>query len=444
MALGGDVSSDRVRCLSLLPVPRCDLQKLWLRRMLDLRHRADSESILPPLPVLDIPNGDKLTLGGGAQRTLRGHVRRMEALEFWARPRQVLPTTLALFIEYGTFLIQFSPPSVIMNTLSTVNFFAHRLRLPPVPSDPTVFALRDLAVQRMDEDARVLKEAIPVPFEVVKFMEEFVMVQENPVAVILLWQLLFLLMSSARFDDGLHVAPRTVELRPEGLQARAWQTKTDRLRKGTLLIIARASFSGQDWIGRGYQVWRKSAPAGYMEHDFFPFNTNGVWADFTEPLSYSAFVNNLRTFARLATSPCDALGSLSMSCSSLRQDAREANLHPNHAPRKWRFDVHLIPGSGTLLAAIEDMAYTVAPEGHHLWSLSAYLVVLDASHVTTDDDLEAMAKLLSDTHRAGGHWVILAGKRCPSSCVRVSVDLCALGAYTRSSLLIVSSSFTFQ
>ena len=68
----------------------------------------------------------------------------------------------------------------------------------------------------------------------------------------------------------------------------------------------------------------------------------------------------------LTTSPCDALGSLSMSCSSLRQDAREVNLHPNHAPRKWRFNVHLIPRSGTSLAAIEDMAYTVAPEGHHL------------------------------------------------------------------------------
>ena len=60
-----------------------------------------------------------------------------------------------------------------------------------------------------------------------------------------------------------------------------------------ILIIVRASFSGQDWIERGYQVWRKSAPAGYMENDFFLFNTNGVWV-------YSAFVNNLRTFARLA------------------------------------------------------------------------------------------------------------------------------------------------
>ena len=55
-----------------------------------------------------------------------------------------------------------------------------------MPSDPAVFALRDLTVQRMGEDAWVLKEAILVPFKVVKFMEEFVMVQENPVTVILM------------------------------------------------------------------------------------------------------------------------------------------------------------------------------------------------------------------------------------------------------------------
>ena len=75
--------------LSLLPVPCCGARKRTFRscglgELLDFRHHADSESSLPPLPVLDIPDGDMLTLGGGAWRTLRGHVRRMEALESWA------------------------------------------------------------------------------------------------------------------------------------------------------------------------------------------------------------------------------------------------------------------------------------------------------------------------------------------------------------------------
>ena len=135
-------------------------------------------------------------------------------------------------------------------------------------------------------------------------MEQVVIgnLKDKPLVSIITWQMLIMIMSSARFDDGLHVTPATVVLRPEGLQCRAWQTKTDRPRRNTQLVVCRASLGGFEWLRYGFECWKSHTPAAYHLEDFFLFESDGDKADFGRPITYAAFADNLRSILHLAVS----------------------------------------------------------------------------------------------------------------------------------------------
>ena len=276
------------------------LQLLWLGRLLALHSRTLQYFVLPPLPVLDVPHGELYALGSGAWRTLRGHVRRFEAFETWSGGRP-FPVTLERLLIYLSFLARFCLPSVVGTNFSAANFVLKRFRLVPLAPDPAVEALRLSVLQRVGDEVRLAKEAPPFSFDMIRALEELV-VNEGCVVLerVLAWQFVILIMASARFDDGLHMSPHTLRLRPEGLTCRPWQTKTDRAGKGTLLTVPRVSFSGQDWLQAGYDLWHKHTPSYYREADFFLFETNGKEASFRRPVSYAAFVDNLRFVTSLA------------------------------------------------------------------------------------------------------------------------------------------------
>ena len=91
-------------------------------------------------------------------------------------------------------------------------------------------------------------------------------------------------------------------LRPEGLQCRAWQTKTDRSRRCTQLVVCRASLGGNEWRRYGFECWKSHTPATYHLEDFFLFESDGNKADFGRPITYAAFVDNLRSMSHKAVS----------------------------------------------------------------------------------------------------------------------------------------------
>ena len=128
------------------------------------------------------------------------------------------------------------------STVARIQFLpmsARRFRLPPVLADPAFAAVRERILLQRGSEAEALREATPIPLEAVAMMEQVVIgnLKDKPLVSIISWHVI---KSSARFDDGLHVTPPTVVLRPEGLQCRAWQTKTDRSRRGTQLVVCRA------------------------------------------------------------------------------------------------------------------------------------------------------------------------------------------------------------
>ena len=63
-----------------------------------------------------------------------------------------------------------------------------------------------------------------------------------------------------RFDYGLHIAPSSIVIKPEGLILRSWQTKTERKRRGTKYVIGRIPFTQDDCVLRGYNIFMNSTP----------------------------------------------------------------------------------------------------------------------------------------------------------------------------------------
>ena len=98
-------------------------------------------------------------------------------------------------------------------------------------------------------ETREVTEAIGVPLKLAKLLEERMLLDESqqPVFALVTFQILTPMWASMRFDDGLHIAPSSIVIKPEGLMLRSWQTKTERKRRGTKYVIGRISLTQDDW-----------------------------------------------------------------------------------------------------------------------------------------------------------------------------------------------------
>ena len=56
--------------------------------------------------------------------------------------------------------------------------------------------------------------------------------QRADAAAITVWWVLILIYGSLRFDDGIHVAPSSLQLSDEALLGVIWQTKVEKKKKG--------------------------------------------------------------------------------------------------------------------------------------------------------------------------------------------------------------------
>ena len=71
-----------------------------------------------------------------------------------------------------------------------------------------------------------------------------------------------------RFDDALHIVFKSVEVDTRGFVGQAWQTKTDRKKRGIDFAVPELALY-QEWICSGFRVWRDIAPTKYMDRSEF-------------------------------------------------------------------------------------------------------------------------------------------------------------------------------
>ena len=128
-------------------------------------------------------------------------------------------------------------------------------------------ALKARVLERQGTETREVTEAIGVPLKLAKLLEERVLLDgsQQPVLALITFQILTLMWASMRFDDGLHIAPFSIVIKPEGLMLRSWQTKTERKRRVTKYVIGRISLTQDDWVLRGYNIFMNSTPLEYRQ-----------------------------------------------------------------------------------------------------------------------------------------------------------------------------------
>ena len=77
-------------------------------------------------------------------------------------------------------------------------------------------------------EGKELKEAVPVPSKLVMALEiylDFLINAKKDAAAIFIWWTLILIFSSLRFDDGVHVAPTSLQLTEDALLGLVWQNE---------------------------------------------------------------------------------------------------------------------------------------------------------------------------------------------------------------------------
>ena len=180
---------------------------------------------------------------------------------------------------------------------SSIRFVLKRLDMEEVDFSNHAFkVLQGRVVSRLGCEIKELKEAKPIAFKIVRAMEEGVMRYriDRPLLAVFLWKALLMIWSSLRYDDALHVAPNTLEMRNFGLAMKAWQTKVERLRRGTRIVVGDVSISDTPWLSAGFELWTSYCPPAYMIGDFFLFSHETITPAFMTPSTYQNFVANLR------------------------------------------------------------------------------------------------------------------------------------------------------
>lgn len=131
-----------------------------------------------------------------------------------------------------------------------------RLAIAPPDFDDHRFLALQASI--MSERAKTLREAVAVLINVVK---ELVLVvvdarRPEPVRVFVRW-ILCMIFASLRFDDGIHVKPKELVMRDEGLFGVAWQTKVERKKVGARFAVPSIGFIASQWLAVGWELFQR-------------------------------------------------------------------------------------------------------------------------------------------------------------------------------------------
>ena len=248
------------------PTPLLDREKaqrhLWAQKLEGIGRRAGNSSRL----LSDAEGSQELTpeeagklkqmvLTEGAPRTMASHIRAWERFELWASASkmEIYPLTEENLLKYALYLDQKEcGPSVILAFKTAVRWVTSRLAI----SCPDLEDKKLLAIQQevIINRAKTLKEAVPLPIEVVRCLEKLVVSQKDKASRLFIWWWLCMIFASLRFDDAIHIRPAELVLNKDGLFGVAWQTKVDRGRRGTKFVVPRVGFSSLPWLEEGWSL----------------------------------------------------------------------------------------------------------------------------------------------------------------------------------------------
>ena len=268
----------------------------------------DSASTSPELSDSERSRLRQLVLTSGAPRTMAAHVRVWEKFELWLCSQKLTPFPLTLqnILKYALFLDQQEcGPSVIPALRTAIKWVTSRLavKCPDLEDAQLVALQKDVIIRR----ATTLKEAIPIPIEVVRCLERTVMNHDLPIPTrLFIWWWLCMIFASLRFDDAIHVAPKDLQMSEEGLFGVAWQTKVERRRKGTRFVVPHVGFSTEPWLRTGWGLFQDQE----QDRDFWLPELNARDMFRMVPPSYQRSVQWLKVLAReavdrLSTAPAD-------------------------------------------------------------------------------------------------------------------------------------------
>ena len=245
-----------------------------------------------------------MSFEAGGFRTIRQNVRYWEKFDEWAAAhglRVYLPTIVAV-MRYSLYLKdQGCGPSILPAFKYAVGWVCKRLVMPlPNLADPQLKAVIDEVYSLRGKE---LKEAVPVPSKLVMALEiylDFLINAKKDAAAIFIRWTLILIFSSLRFDDGVHVAPTSLQLTEDALLGLVWQTKVERKKRGTRFAVPVCSISGRDWLEKGWKLFQP-----YMsDRDFFIWELQDEKKFAPAPVTYSRSLAWLKHFLLLALGEC--------------------------------------------------------------------------------------------------------------------------------------------
>ena len=277
----------------------------WAARLEEIGKKAGTFSKLlldteneSGLSHAEIARLRQLVLSSGAPRTMAAHISNWERFSEWAVANQVelFPLTSAKLIQYVMFLDKGEcGPSVVPTFRTSVKWITAKLAIEcPDVDHPGLIALQNEIITKR---ATMLKEAIPIPVEVVRALEIFVIKEDEPAASrLFVWWWLCMVFASLRFDDAMHVRPNELSMKEDGLFGIAWQTKVERKRRGTKFVVPHVGFSGDDWLRVGWKLLQEED----LDRDFWMRDLNSRDAFRDAPAAYQRSIQWLRFLGRYA------------------------------------------------------------------------------------------------------------------------------------------------
>ena len=240
----------------------------------------------------------QLVLSSGAPRTMAAHISTWERFEEWLLGEgiPVFPLSSDMILKYALFLDQREcGPTVVPSLRTAIRWVTSKLAIDcPDLAHAALLAVQAEIVQKR---ATTLKEANPIPIEVIGCMEKFVVDEEEAEAArLFVWWWLCMVFASLRFDDAVHVKPSELILTDEGLFGVAWQTKVERKRRGTKFVVPHVGFADSGWLLAGWSIFQlESFDRDYWMRDL---NTRDAFRD--APAAYQRSVQWLRHLAKFA------------------------------------------------------------------------------------------------------------------------------------------------
>ena len=267
-------------------------------RLLTERDQSDD------LSVSEMSRLRQLVLLSGAHRTMAVHIKTFEKFEKWVydHSMELYPLAVDKVLKYALGLDQQEcGPSVVPALRMSIRWVTSRLDIDcPDLDDSRLVALTQKIVA---DRAKTLKEAVPIPIEVIGVMEQLVVEDTlaNP-ARVFIWWLLCMVFASLRFDDAIHVRPKELIMLEEGLFGVAWQTKVDRKRAGTRFMVPKVGFANSQWLEIGWNLFKEG---DVPDRDFWVPELNTQWSFSEGHPTYQRSVQWLKYFARTASDQRD-------------------------------------------------------------------------------------------------------------------------------------------